>query len=121
MATSVSQRLNIICIMFKIIAFFIIKLFAWLYERVDILLTWGKHLHDSIISLRGEVWRHKTGLTPPPFFIKMLCAKPGKLAVMYLCVRVLRFSTISIFNSGIVPTVCLFFSFYLRIYHMKIE
>ena len=82
MATSVSQRLNIwLCIMFKIVAFFIIKLFAWLY------ITRGKHVHDSIISLRREVWRHNTGLTPPPFFLKMLCAKPGKLAVMYLCVR----------------------------------
>ena len=23
------------------------------------------HLHDRIISLRGEVWVHKTSLTPP--------------------------------------------------------
>ena len=23
------------------------------------------HLHDRIISLRGEVWIHKTNLTPP--------------------------------------------------------
>ena len=28
--------------------------------RVGILLTCGKHLHDSIISPRGEVWVHKT-------------------------------------------------------------
>jgi len=27
--------------------------------RVDILLTCGKHLHDRIVSLRGEVWAHK--------------------------------------------------------------
>ena len=33
------QFLNILCIMFKIIAFFIIKLLALLYVRVDILLT----------------------------------------------------------------------------------
>ena len=58
-------RLNIPCIMFKLIAFFMITLFARLYERVWILLTYGKHLHDHIISLRVEVWVHKTRLAPP--------------------------------------------------------
>jgi len=38
--------------MFKIIAFFIITLFARLNVKVDILLTCGKH--DCIISLRGD-------------------------------------------------------------------
>jgi hypothetical protein len=28
-------------------------------------LTCGKHLYDCNISLREEVWTHKTGLTPP--------------------------------------------------------
>jgi hypothetical protein len=32
---------------------------------VCILLTCGKHLHDRIISLSGEVWAYSTGLTPP--------------------------------------------------------
>ena len=69
MTTSVSPRLNIFCIMFKIIAFFIITLFARLYARVGILLTYryGKHLHDCIISVRGEVCAHKPGLTTPRF------------------------------------------------------
>jgi hypothetical protein len=53
--------------MFKIIAFFIITLFARLYARVGILLTYGKHLHDCIISVRGEVCAHKPGLTTPRF------------------------------------------------------
>jgi hypothetical protein len=35
---------------------------------VDILITCGKHLQDPIISLREEVWAHKTSLTPL-FFI----------------------------------------------------
>jgi hypothetical protein len=39
MAISVSQRINILCIMFKIIVFFLIALFARLYVRVGILLT----------------------------------------------------------------------------------
>ena len=36
-----------------------------LYVRVGILFTRGKLLHDCIISLREEVWTHKTILTPP--------------------------------------------------------
>ena len=45
----------ILCIMSKIIAFFIILLFIRLYVRVGNLLTRVKSLHDSIISLRGTV------------------------------------------------------------------
>jgi len=33
-----------------------VVVFARLYVRVGILLTCGKHLHDHITSLRGEVW-----------------------------------------------------------------
>ena len=51
--------------MFKIIVFFIITLFPQLYVRVGILFTYGKHLHDHIISQRGEVWAHTISLTPP--------------------------------------------------------
>jgi len=43
MTTSVSRRLNILYIMFKIIAFFMITLVARLYVRVGILLTCGRH------------------------------------------------------------------------------
>ena len=53
--TSVSRRLDILCIMFKIIAFYIIKLFTWLYLRFDILLTCRKHLYGLIISLWGRL------------------------------------------------------------------
>ena len=52
--TSVSWKLNILFIMFKIIAFFIITLSVRLYTRVGILLTCGKQLHDHIITVRGE-------------------------------------------------------------------
>ena len=58
MVTFVSQRLNILCIIFKIIAFFIKTLFARLNMNVDILLTYGKDLHDRIISPREDVWAH---------------------------------------------------------------
>ena len=46
----------IICIIFKIIVFFIITLFARLYVIVGILLTIGKHLHYWIISISEEAW-----------------------------------------------------------------
>jgi len=52
MTTSVSQRLNILCLIIKIIAgLFATTLFVLLYARVGIIFTCGKHLHDSIISL----------------------------------------------------------------------
>ena len=54
--------------MFKIIAFFVITLIIRLYTRVKILLTRGEH--HRIISLRGEIWPHKTSLTQPFFLLK---------------------------------------------------
>ena len=44
--------LNMLCIMFKIIAFFIMMSLAWLYVRVGVLLTCGEHMYDSIILIR---------------------------------------------------------------------
>jgi hypothetical protein len=40
----------------------------------------GKHLHDRIISLRGEVWAHKTSLTPP-LFVEVSVLKVSVLIV----------------------------------------
>ena len=51
--------------MFKIIARFVITLFAPLYARVGALLTCRKLLYDRIISLRGEIFYRKTNLTWP--------------------------------------------------------
>jgi hypothetical protein len=48
---------DILCIIFKIITFFITMLFA---RHVDHKWTL---LHDSIISLRKVVWARKTSLT----------------------------------------------------------
>ena len=41
--------------------------YTMLFMSVDILLVCGIRLHDRIISLRGEVWAHKTRLTLSPF------------------------------------------------------
>ena len=62
MPTSVS----VFCIIFKILALFIITWFVQLYLRVGILLTYRKHLDGRIISLRGEVLAHQISLTPSP-------------------------------------------------------
>ena len=64
MTTFVSQRLNILCIMFKIKAFFITTL---LYVRSGVLFTCKKHFHDRITSLREEAWIHKTSFNPAIF------------------------------------------------------
>ena len=53
--TSVSSRLNILCVMFKIIKLFTVTLFARSSVRIGILLTCGNNLHDRIISLRGQI------------------------------------------------------------------
>ena len=54
MTTAVSRSLNMRCIMFKIIAFFVITLFARLYARVGILEG-----TCMTTSPRVEVWAHK--------------------------------------------------------------
>ena len=54
--------------MIKIISFFIITLFTWLYVPVGILLVCLKHLRDRTISLRGDGWAHKTNFTQRLFF-----------------------------------------------------
>jgi hypothetical protein len=43
------------------------KLLTQLYVKVDILVMYEKHLHDRIISIRGDNWVYKTSLTPPYF------------------------------------------------------
>ena len=58
MTTSVSQKLNILCTKLEIITLFMITLLAWLYVKVDILLTHGKRMHNRIISLQWYVWAH---------------------------------------------------------------
>jgi hypothetical protein len=50
--------------------------------RVGILLTYGKDLHDHIISLRGEALAHSTSLSPPLLFYCNACSKPVELDAM---------------------------------------
>jgi hypothetical protein len=43
-------------------------LFASLYVRIGIFLTCSNNLHESIISIRGDDWVHKTSLIPAKFY-----------------------------------------------------
>ena len=54
----------------KIRAIFITTRFTRINARVGILLTCGKHLHDLIVLVRGEVLAHITTLIPT-YFIKV--------------------------------------------------
>ena len=96
MRTSVSRRLNISCIMFKIIAFFMITMFS---VRVSILLTSRKLLFDCVISLRGNVWANKTSLTCP-FLLKYLFQPQKVRGDVYVCVRVIEFASSNDFAVG---------------------
>ena len=92
--------------MFKIIAFFIMTLFARLYVRVDILLTCGKHVHDGIISLRGEVWAHTTSLIQPLLIeVPVPSQEHEPSCICVLVISILLLFTILIFDLGIVLTV----------------
>jgi len=113
MPISVSRRLNILCIMFKIVAFFIIMLFTWLYVLVVILLTCGKHLHARIISLIGEVWAHKISLSPPFFIdVPVPSQESERSCICVLGVSILPLSTILRFDSPESVVFFFFFKFY---------
>ena len=95
MTPSASRRLNTLCIMANIMAFFIISLFVLLYVRVD-----------SIISLRGEARTHTNSLIQPLYIEVPASSKRSFIYV--LGVSILSHSTI--FPLYFVPTVwcCLF-------------
>jgi hypothetical protein len=75
-------------------AFLIKTLFARLYVKVGILLTCGKDLHGRIISLRGELYAHRTSLIPPPLFIEV--SMPGQERERS-CICVLRVSMLPLY------------------------
>jgi hypothetical protein len=57
-----------------------------------------------VLSLRGEVCVNKSNLTLPLFYWSV-CNKPGKLAVIYLCVRSIDFASISMILQSNIGTV----------------
>jgi hypothetical protein len=70
------------------------------------LLTCEKHLHDRIISLKGEVRSYKTSLTPRLFIEVPVPSQESKRScICVLVVSSLSLSTILIFGFRTVSTV----------------
>ena len=67
--------------------------------RIGILLTCGKHLHDSIILLRGEVWTHKTSLSSPLFIGVPVPRKGSEWSC--ICVLMVSFASFYVASIGI--------------------
>ena len=82
------------------IEFMVTTLFLWfyMYLKVDILLTCGKHLQDRISSLKTKVWSHTTNLSSLPL---SACTNPETSAVMHICVRVIDFASFFDFSIGL--------------------
>jgi hypothetical protein len=74
-------------------------LFTLLYVKVDSLLTYGKCLHDCIISIRREIWAHEVLVPCQECEQSCICV----LEVMYLCVRGIEFA--SFYDFETVPII----------------
>ena len=111
-AISASRRINIlhVCIKFKIRTphFLQCHLPSYEYLRIGFILTCGKHLLDSIISLKGGVWAQKKTKFNLTIFYWNASERPGKWAVMYMCVRGMNFAFVFMiyrFDFGNLQTV----------------
>jgi hypothetical protein len=67
--------------------------------RDGIFLARGKHLHGRIISLRVEVWAHRTSLYPTLFIeMPVPCKECERSCIGVLQISILPLSTILIFD-----------------------
>jgi len=82
--------------MFKILAFFIIMLYARLYVRVGISLTCGKHLHNRIICLRGLI-------LPLSIEVSVAIQESGSSCMCVLGISIMPLFTIFLLDFGTVP------------------
>ena len=77
-----------------------------MYVRVDILLPFGKHMHDRITSLRREVSVHIAISTPPVVIAMPIPSQESE--DLYICVKVvsiLPLFMILTFNVVVIPIV----------------
>ena len=71
-------------------------------------------MHDRIISLREEVWVHKTNLIPPLFIeVPVSIKESERLCACVFPVLVFPLSTILIFDVGSLSTMWYFLVFIL--------
>ena len=79
-------------------------------------LTWRKHLHDSLISEKEEVWAHKISLTQPLFIkVPVPSQKSERLYAWgtYIYTDFVSASTIFKLCLATFPTVWYFLFFYI--------
>ena len=70
-------------------------------------------IHDRVISLRGELWAHKTSLTPPLFIeVSVPSQESERSCIFVLFVSILPLSTMFLFDFGVAPTVFFFLFYY---------
>lgn len=94
-----------------------LKKYMLRYGRIRILLTCGKHPQDHITSLGGDIWVHKTSLSPSLFIAVPVTSQENmRSCICVLGVFILPLSIILIFDFGDVPTVWHCFSIVLPIY-----
>jgi hypothetical protein len=91
MTTSVSQRINILSIKFKIMTELFLNNVTHpvIWEGWHFTHIWEKH-NECIISLKGEALVHITSLTATFYWSD--CTKPGERVVLYVCVRGIHFA-----------------------------
>ena len=76
-------------------------------EKLPTLTTyfWHKHLHESIISLKGEAWGHKASLSPAHNIeVPVSSQESERSCICVSGVSILPLSTILLLNFGNVST-----------------
>ena len=111
----------------KVNHYFFYNMFSSLYICVWFRSSWhlthrGKalSLHESIISLRGEVWIHKTSLMRPLVIeVHVLSQKSERSCICVLEVSIWSLSVVLIIYFGLVPTE--WFDFFIPIFTTRLR
>ena len=98
--------------------FLIFRNFSWgvislKKKRNDLRNYRKKVFNDHIISLKGEIWAHKTSLTQPlSTEVPVLSQENEQSCICVLMVSISSLSTIFLLDFGTVPTVWFLFVFF---------
>ena len=109
MTTSVSTRWNISCIMFKMIAFFIITLSPGYMSGLTFYSLVESTCNDCIISIRDKVCSHTRSLITPLFIeVPVSIRDSQRSCICVLEFSILPLSIIQFFDIRTVPTYFVF-------------